>query len=328
MKGRRAMKKSKLVFIALLLSGGAFAWKARLEDRSIPSKLIELILKLVPFKNPETKKEMEKARLKSAKPFILSSSLKKKYLAEPSEHYRDTYILESKTNHSDTIILYFHGGAYWYQPAFVHFKFVRKLVDKTNSTAIFPIYPKAPAYTVEDVYQMIYPMYKDLIENQHISPENVIFMGDSAGGGLALALAEYLKTKNMPAPRDIIMISPWLDLSNNNPEIEKIEPLEPLLNKDRTRKMAEVYAGNLSVKDFRVSPIWGDFSNTGHISIYQGTHDLHVADSRKLAALAKERGIPLDYYEYPKMNHIFPLLPIPEAEDAVNKIVKTINRSC
>ena len=76
-----------------------------------------------------------------------------------------------------------------------------------------------------------------------------------------------------------------------------------------------------------VSPIFGDFSDVGHISLYQGTHDLLLADSRKLAALAKERGIPLDYYEYPKMNHVFPLVPMPEAEDVINKIVATINRS-
>lgn len=326
MKGRIVMKKSKLIFSALLLSGGAFVWKAKKENRSISSKLVEQVLKLVPFKSPETKEDVEKARLKSSKPFVLSSLLKKKYLVDDSDRYENTFILENKTKKSDTTILYFHGGAYWYQPAFVHFQFVRKLVDKTNSTAIFPIYPKAPAHTVEDVYDIIFPMYKDLIENQQVSPENLIFMGDSAGGGLALALAEYIKTKNMPAPRNIIMISPWLDLSNSNPEIEKIEPLEPLLNRDGTRKMANMYAGNLSIKDPRVSPLLGDFSNVGHLSLYQGTHDLLVADSRKFAALAKERSIPLDYYEYPKMNHIFPLLPIPEAEDALDKIVETINR--
>lgn len=321
------MRKKCLIFVPLLASWGGIVWKAKKEGRSISSKFAEIALKLIPFKDPETKEEIEKARLKSTQPYTLPSSVKKRYLVEESTRYLNTYILKSQVKQSDTIILYFHGGTYWYQPAFVHFKFVRKLVDKTNSTAIFPIYPKGPAYTAEDVYQMIYPIYLDLIDKQHILPENIIFMGDSAGGGLALAFAEYIKTKNKPTPRDIILISPWLDLSNDNPEIEELKSVEPLLDADRTRKMGEIYAGSLSVKDFRVSPIFGNFSDVGHISLYQGTHDLLLADSRKLAALAKERGIPLDYYEYPKMNHVFPLVPIPEAEDVINKIVATINRS-
>lgn len=302
-------------------------WKAKKEGRSVASKLAEICLQMIPIKDPETKEEIEKARLKSLQPFALSSVIKKKYKIVESDRYSNTYILESPKYQSDKIILYFHGGTYWYQPTFLHFRFILKLVNKTNSRGIVPIYPKAPGYTAEDVYQMIYPIYLDLIDRQCISPEKITFIGDSAGGGLALAFAEYIKTMKKLTPRDIILISPWLDLSNNNPEIEMLKLVDPLLDADRTRKMGKIYAGALPVKDFRVSPIYGDFFDVGHISLYQGTHDILLADSRKLATLAKDLGIPLSYYEYPKMNHIFPLVPIPEARHVLEKIVATINHS-
>lgn len=83
------------------------------------------------------------------------------------------------------------------------------------------IYPKAPAHTAEEVYQMIFPIYQDLIEIQQIDPKKIIFMGDSAGGGLALAFAEFIKLKKFPHPRQIMLLFPWLDISNENPDVKK-----------------------------------------------------------------------------------------------------------
>lgn len=90
--------------------------------------------------------------------------------------------------------------------------------------------------------------------------------------------------------------------------------------------MGKRYAGNIPVKDHRVSPLFGDFSDVGHITLFQGAHDLLLADARNFFATAKERGIPVDYYEYPMMNHVFPLLPVSEAADALEKIASAINR--
>ena len=85
---------------------------------------------------------------------------------------------------SDIKILYFHGGSYMAEMSDDHWNFIKKLVLDTKSTIIIPDYPLTPKYNYKDVYNMVEPLYKEIVEK--IDVNNLIVMGDSAGGGLAL----------------------------------------------------------------------------------------------------------------------------------------------
>ena len=85
-------------------------------------------------------------------------------------------------NEKEKYILYFHGGSYIAETSEEHWNFLENLVKDTGYTVILPDYPLAPKYTYEDVFTMIKPLYKEIIER--ISPEDLIMMGDSAGGGI------------------------------------------------------------------------------------------------------------------------------------------------
>ena len=99
---------------------------------------------------------------------------------------RKVFIVNPKEqNKSEQTILYIHGGAYMAEVTKDHWDFIKKIVEDTNATVIVPDYPLAPKYTYKEVFNMMEPLYKEIISK--VDMEKFIVMGDSAGGGLALA---------------------------------------------------------------------------------------------------------------------------------------------
>ena len=83
-----------------------------------------------------------------------------------------------------------------------------------------PDYPLAPQYNYEDAFNMVLPLYEKILEK--VKQENLILMGDSAGGGIALALSEKLGEEDFSQPQELILLSPWIDVTMENKEIEKV----------------------------------------------------------------------------------------------------------
>lgn len=140
---------------------------------------------------------------------------------------RNIYIISPKEKASNLKILYIHGGSYVGELEKIHWEFFKDIIDDTNASIIVPDYPLAPANTYKEVFKMMEPFYKEIIEE--VGSERLIVMGDSAGGGLSLALCEKLSQENVQMPRELILISPWLDVRLENPEIDKVD--DPVLNK-------------------------------------------------------------------------------------------------
>jgi acetyl esterase/lipase len=236
-------------------------------------------------------------------------------------HGRNVFILTPKTKKSGVHILYLHGGAYVQNFVKQHWKFLAMLVERTHCTITAPDYPLAPKYTYVDAFEMVIPLYKEILLR---SDGHTILMGDSAGGGFALALAQRIKSENMMQPEKIILLSPWLDISLSNPEIKKISPVDPFLSVVGLRKAGECYAGNSGPENFMLSPINGPLEQLGSISIFIGSKDIFVADTRKLNKLADKKGIPINYREYPDMVHVWMLLNFQESKAARQEIVTLI----
>ena len=217
---------------------------------------------------------------------------------------RKVFIITPKNEQkSEKVILYLHGGSYVAETSSNHWKFLEKLVKDTNATIILPDYPLTPKYTYKDVFTMITPLYKEIIEE--VSTDNLILMGDSAGGGMSLALLERLSEENVEMPYKTILISPWLDVRLENPEIDNVQKYDKDLNKESLKIAGIAYAGKDGIDSYLVNPIDGDLSKLKNITIFTGTYDILNPDVHVLDEKAKKVNVSLEIKEYEGTGHIW-----------------------
>ena len=290
---------------------------------SIESKLFDILLKLV------NKKRFLRLQLAAGR-FNLFNCL------EPPSNVARTctidknqvdghnvFTLKPKHTNSGKHILYLHGGAYVQNFKKPHWDFLGLLVKHLNCTVTAPDYPLAPTYTYLETFSMVSQLYQELIGQ--VNQENFILMGDSAGGGLALALAQKMKKEQVKQPNQIILLSPWLDISLTNPDISYIE--DSFLEVESLQKVGKVYAGNTRLDNYLVSPIHGPLEGLGKISLFIGTKDILLADARKLKKMADSKNIDINYYEYTDMVHVWMLLNFPESRKAKQQIMDLVQQS-
>lgn len=217
---------------------------------------------------------------------------------------RKVFIITPKNEQkSEKVILYLHGGSYVAETSSNHWKFLEKLVKDTNATIILPDYPLTPKYTYKDVFTMITPLYKEIIEE--VPTNNLILMGDSAGGGMGLALLERLSEENLEMPYKTILISPWLDVRLENPEIDNVQKYDKDLNKESLKIAGIAYAGKDGIDSYLVNPIDGDLSKLKNITIFTGTYDILNPDVHILDEKANEVNVDLEIKEYEGAGHIW-----------------------
>ena len=227
------------------------------------------------------------------------------------------------TCNADKHIMYFHGGAYSVQASGIHWRFIDSVIKQTNSKVTFLDYPLAPQSDCFNTLETVKKAYKYILKE---AGQEIILMGDSSGGGIALALAIAINKDNIaPVPSKIVLLSAWLDVSMEGKDYSCYSGQDVILDAGTLKEIGRIYAGELDVKDYRCSPIYGDLSNIGNIAVFTGTKDMLNIQSRELRDKLIKDGHDCSYYEYENMQHIWMLLPIPEAQDAVTKICDFIN---
>ena len=218
---------------------------------------------------------------------------------------RKIFIIKPKTEQlSKKVILYFHGGAYVAEATTLHWDFLEKLANDTKSTIVMPDYPLTPKYTYKDVFNMVEPLYKEIISK--VDGKNLVMMGDSAGGGITLALAEKISQNNIQLPSKTILISPWLDVTLTNEKIKEVQKNDKDLNKEKLLIAGISYARDEEgMKSYLVNPINGPLSKLKNVIIYTGTYDILNLDTHLLQEKAKKEGIDIQIKEYEQAPHIW-----------------------
>lgn len=237
---------------------------------------------------------------------------------------RNVYEIAPKSEKSGTYVLYLHGGAYINNVMKSHWDFVAMLVRETGCVVILPDYHLAPTSTFVDAFAMIDEIYRMILAKTDAG--KVIFCGDSAGGGFALAFVQKLKSELVDLPQQLILISPWLDVSMCNPEIEAVQKRDPILNVETLILAGNAWAGDADTKNYMVSPIYGDLSGLPKISILIGSDDVLYPDCKKFKSLISTQSSSFNYFEYPKMFHVWVLFPfLKESKCATKQICDLIN---
>ncbi len=289
-------------------------------SKSISAKVMSNLLKLWPkLTAEESEKKIGEALNEGEKPTPAPKNVDTRH--EDNENGRVFYANED--GGSRYVIFYLHGGAYRMDFVLPHWQFIEKLIKETNAAVIAPGYRLVPFGTYKEAFDLIVPVYRDYCKNH--PDKKVIIMGDSAGGGLSLALTEYFKAEGIRLPDELVLLSPWIDVIMDNEEIEEYQKRDPFLAVDSLRIAAKHWAGDLDVRDYRISPIFGDFKGINNVTVFVGTSEIFYPDITKFFKMldpdpSNELIIGED------MNHVYPLFPIPEAKPAVNKIIEKVTR--
>ncbi len=223
-------------------------------------------------------------------------------------------------------VLYLHGGAYVHSIEQAHWRFISRLVSRLGCTVTVPIYPLAPDYHYDETQTVVAETYDRFLAETE--PEKQVIMGDSAGGGLSLVLARMLREQGRPQPSHLVLISPWLDATMRDPAVPVVDRRDPYLSTPGLLEAARMYAGGHDTADPLISPINGSFDGLGRISVFVGTRDTLLLDSRKLHRIATREGIDIDYFEYQGMVHGWLLLKhIPESRKATAELIDVLRNS-
>ena len=319
-----------IIIVALVVCCG-MVYVRKVEERFFSSYLMERLLFL--FVKPLTYSKDEPAKFEQE--FNKWAEENDEPIANPKKYIKvdvqekdvdgmQVFVWNDKKDANQKVILFLHGGAYVLQPSMMHFNMVHKIAQAIDAKVVFPIYPKAPKHQYRETYEKLEKVYCGLLE-ENTDPNSIIVMGDSAGGGLSLGFAIYLKELALPQPKELVLFSPWVDIATDNPEIALYEPFDPILKQSGIHEVAKFWAGE-DLKQPLVSPLFGDLSGLGRISVYIGTHDILYPDNRLLHEKLLKEEIEHRYIEREKMNHVYVGLPIKEARIDIQELIEELKK--
>ena len=230
--------------------------------------------------------------------------------------------ISSTPEKSEKAILFIHGGGFTKSFMKFHWTMVKDLAAELQQDIIAPDYPILPESSASEVIYFLTDLYSDLLKEY--GAENLTIVGDSNGGGIAHSLCQFFVKHKVPQPSQLILLSPWLDLTLSNPLIEDIERDDPLMDVNILRSLGEKYAKSLDITDYRVSPIYGNIRRIAPTTLFVGTRDIMLADSRKLRLKAESEPVVFNYNEFNGMFHDWMFFNFPDAKKARDMVISQI----
>jgi monoterpene epsilon-lactone hydrolase len=256
---------------------------------------------------------------RSAKGFVPARISKKYAVATRMVQGKEIATMEHRGMAANDHLVFFHGGAYIFEAAPYHWQLAKKIMERHLCKATLVDYPLAPEYSYRDTFGMVEEAW-DLLLREYPG-DRFFFMGDSAGGGLALAFAQKLAQES-PAklPAGLILLSPWLDLTMSNPAVKDLERSDVILSTGMLRHAGSLYARGDDQHHYLLSPINGPFEGLPKTIVFYGTEELFHADCLNMKSIVSPQGNRFLFREYPGMQHDWALLPLPESALVVGEI--------
>ncbi len=186
-------------------------------------------------------------------------------------------------------------------------------------------YRRAPEHPYPAAVDDAVTAYKWLL-NQKTPPEQIAIAGDSAGGGLVLALLLALRDRELPLPAAAVCVSPWTDLAVTGTTADSAA--DPVVSGPALRGMAACYLAGADATLSTASPLYADLAGLPPLLIQVGTRESLLDDSRRLAAKARAAGVDTTYLEHPDVIHMWLVFDpeIPESREAYRIIGEFVKR--
>jgi len=227
--------------------------------------------------------------------------------------------IEKKDKVTDTHIIYLHGGSWIFEASPLHWKLIRKIIDRSYCRISVLDYPLAPEHNYKETLKMVMKTYSLLLEEY--PDDHLILMGDSAGGNIALAFVQKLIRENISnLPVKNVLLCPCVDISFSNPEIQEIVHLDHILSVELVQHGAIQYSDGDDQDQYLLSPINGDLEKIPETAVFYSTHEILMPDILRLKAKAENTGARFKFCEYEGMQHDWMLFPIPESQKVIEEV--------
>jgi monoterpene epsilon-lactone hydrolase len=225
-------------------------------------------------------------------------------------------------------VLYLHGGAYRVGSPTTYRHFTWRIATAAGAHLLALDYRLAPEHPFPAALDDAVSAYLWLLANGG-QAKKLAVMGDSAGGGLALALLLKLRDGGTPLPAAAVALSPWTDLALTGPSLRLNADADPMLNADDLPQFASEYLAGADPKNPYVSPLYGDPAGLPPTLFHVGSDEILRDDSVRMAEKMIDAKCAVALEIWPRMPHVWHLLApvIPEAMAAIRKIGAFIERA-
>ncbi len=215
------------------------------------------------------------------------------------------------------LLLYLHGGGYFSCSPVTH-RAITAAFALRDFKVFAPRYRLAPEHPFPAALDDALAAYQALLAE---APGPFAIGGDSAGGGLALALLLALKARNLPMPACAALFCPWTDLAATGASLTRNAARESLLYGPRIKDAASLYLQGQDPTNPLVSPLYGDFTGLPPLLIQVGAPEILLDNSTRLAARAQAAGVPVELSIWDNLPHVWHVAQhfLPEARVALDQ---------
>jgi epsilon-lactone hydrolase len=227
----------------------------------------------------------------------------------------------------DVTVLFLHGGAYVVASFRNYGHFTWRIGRAARARVLAVDYRLAPEHKFPAALEDATAAYHWMLAHG-CKPERMLIAGDSAGGGLTLALMLKLRDEGAPLPAAAIALSPWTDLALTGASLQTNAERDPMLVASELPHFAQLYVGDSDSRNPYVSPLYGDPRGLPPTLIQAGGDEILLDDAGRMAQKMKDACCRVDYQVWSGMPHVFQLLVpvLPEANAAVEEIGKFVQR--
>lgn len=247
--------------------------------------------------------------------------------SEPTHfgHFDGEWLRAGAELHEDKVMLYMHGGGYFFSSAQAHRPLTWRLSRMARRPVLAINYRQGTEHDFEHWLEDALIAYRHLLERY--APENILMGGDSAGGHLTLITLQAIRDAGLPLPKAAFCFSPWTDLSCEGESYRRNRFRDPMFP---SRVIAGVARCHVRARDPYhplVSPLHGDFTGLPPLMITAGSTEVLRDDARRVAQRAHEQGVQVLYEEWRGMPHVFQLFAfwLPEAKAAYRHMMKFLH---
>lgn len=222
---------------------------------------------------------------------------------------------------SERVILYLHGGAYNAGSTRSHRALAANIAYAAHARALTIDYRLAPEHPYPAALVDAFSAYRWLLD-EGFRPEQIIVTGDSAGGGLAIALLTALRERGYPMPAAAIVLSPWTDLSASGASWQENAKVDYLIHGSKLMEAARLYLQDTSPQTPLASPVYANLKGLPPLLIQVGSEEVLLSDSQRLAKHARLSGVDVTLEVWEEMQHVWQFAArfLPEARQAIDRI--------